>query len=57
MSTLASEATAIVDGPFSAVNPTRLIRAGLEGDLTVQFDAAPRSLRRCSTTLEVRIHT
>ena len=38
VSTLASEATAIVDGPFSAVNPTRLIRAGLEGDLTVQFE-------------------
>ena len=28
----------MVDGPFSAVNPTRLIRAGLETDLTDQFE-------------------
>jgi hypothetical protein len=36
--TLASERGTIVDGPFSAVNPTRLIRAGLEDDLANQFD-------------------
>ena len=36
--TLASERGTIVDGPFSAVNPTRLIRAGLEDDLADQFD-------------------
>ena len=35
---LASHAAALVDGPFSAVNPTRLIRAGLADDLASQFD-------------------
>ena len=38
VSILASERGAMVDGPFSAVNPTRLIRAGLETDLTDQFE-------------------
>ncbi len=36
--TLATDARTLVGGPFSAVNPTRLIRAGLEDDLASQFD-------------------
>ena len=34
---LVSDAGTLVAGPFSAVNPTRLIRAGLEDDLASQF--------------------
>lgn len=37
VNTLVTDAGALVGGPFSAVNPTRLVRAGLEDDLASQF--------------------
>ncbi len=37
VNTLATDAGELVGGPFSAVNPTRLVRAGLDDDLASQF--------------------
>ena len=37
----------LVDGPFSAVDPTQLVRSGLASDLTSQIERGPACSTRC----------